>query len=113
MENGAYEKIVSHLEKELELNGSEVADELQMNFVTEHLTKLKPGKRMLTCHHCQKPNQYRNQCCQRKKERDQGAGNKKNAVVNDNRGRTMFDPNSNDNVNRSYNNNTKIEMEEN
>ena len=35
LESGTYEQIVSHLEKELELNGLEVPDELQKNTVTQ------------------------------------------------------------------------------
>ena len=34
MENGTYEQIVTHLEKELELNRLESPDESQMNTVT-------------------------------------------------------------------------------
>ena len=35
LEKGTYEQIVSHLEKELELNGFEAPDELQINTVTQ------------------------------------------------------------------------------
>ena len=35
LENGTYEQIVSHLEKELGLNGLEFPDELQINTVTQ------------------------------------------------------------------------------
>ena len=35
LENGTYEQIVSHLEKELELNGLEDPDEMQINTVTQ------------------------------------------------------------------------------
>ena len=34
MENGTYEQIVTHLERELELNSLEYHDETQMNTVT-------------------------------------------------------------------------------
>ena len=34
LENGIYEQIVTHLEKELGLNGLEAADELQVNTVS-------------------------------------------------------------------------------
>ena len=44
LENGTYEQIVSHLERELELNGLEAPDELQKTPVTQHATKLKPEK---------------------------------------------------------------------
>ena len=39
LENSTYEQIVSHLEKELELNGLEAPDELQINTVTSCTTK--------------------------------------------------------------------------
>ena len=35
LENGTYEQIVSHLERELELNGLEAADEMPINTVTQ------------------------------------------------------------------------------
>ena len=35
LENGTYEQIVSHLERELELNGVEAPDELPINTVTQ------------------------------------------------------------------------------
>ena len=34
MENGTHEQIVSHLERELELNGLEAPDEMPLNTVT-------------------------------------------------------------------------------
>ena len=39
MENGTYEEIVSHLDRELGLNGLEAPDELQMNFVMHQATQ--------------------------------------------------------------------------
>ena len=39
MENGAYEQIGSHLEIELQLNGLEAPDELQINTVTQQATQ--------------------------------------------------------------------------
>ena len=46
LENGRNEKIVSHLEKELELNGLEAPDELHINTVTQQTTQhtTKPRK---------------------------------------------------------------------
>ena len=43
LENGTHEQIVTHLEKELELNGSEAPDALQINTVSQ-----KPQTLMLT-----------------------------------------------------------------
>ena len=39
LENGTYEQILSHLEGELELNGLEAPDELQINTLTQQATQ--------------------------------------------------------------------------
>ena len=62
LENGTYKQIVTHLEKELELNGLEAPDELQVNTVSQQLTKANADRSKPTCHHCGKPGHYRNQC---------------------------------------------------
>ena len=66
LENGTYEQIVSHLEWELELNGLEAPDEMQLNSVMQQDPQQNPGKPKPTCHHCKKPGHYRNQCRQLK-----------------------------------------------
>ena len=38
LENGTFEQIVTHLEEELELNGLEAPDELQINTLSQHAT---------------------------------------------------------------------------
>ena len=87
LENGTFEQIVSHLERELELNGLEAPDEMQINTVTQQDSKRNPEKPKLTCHHCKNPGRYRNQCRQLKKEREQNdtdknsAGNNKNSNI--------------------------------
>ena len=55
LENSPCEQIVSDFEKELELNGLEAPDELQINTVTQHAAKLNPEKPKPTCHHCKEP----------------------------------------------------------
>ena len=75
LENGTYEQIVSHLERELELNGLEAPDEMQLNAVMQQDTQQNTGKPKPTCHHCKKPGHYRNQCRQLKREKDQGQNN--------------------------------------
>ena len=62
LENGTYEQIVTHLEKEIELNGLEAPDELQLNTVSQHATNTNANRPNLTCHHCRKPRHYSNQC---------------------------------------------------
>ena len=66
LENGTFEQIVTHLERELELNGLEAPDEMQLNTVMQQGTQHNSEKRKPTCHHCKKPGHYRNQCRQLK-----------------------------------------------
>ena len=61
LENGTYEQIVSHLERQLELNGLEAPDEMQLNTVMQQNTQQNSEKPRPTCHHCKKPGHYRNQ----------------------------------------------------
>ena len=55
LENGTYEQIVSHLERELELNGLEAPDEMPINTVTQQAPQQSSNKPRPTCHHCKKP----------------------------------------------------------
>ena len=55
LENGTYEQIMFHLERELELNGLEAPDEMQINTVTQQASPQKLEKAKPTCHHCKKP----------------------------------------------------------
>ena len=66
LENGTYEQIVSHLERELELNGLEAPDEMPINTVTQQAPQQKANKPRPTCHHCKKQGHYQNQCRQLK-----------------------------------------------
>ena len=54
LENGTDEQIVSHLERELELNGWEAPDEMQINSVTQQISQENSEKSKPTCHHCKK-----------------------------------------------------------
>ena len=51
-EDGTYEKIVSHLERELELNGLEAPDEMPINTVTQQAPQQNSNKPRPTCHLC-------------------------------------------------------------
>ena len=55
LENGTYEPIVSHLKRELELNGLEAPDEMPINTVTQQAPQQNSEKPKPTCHHCKKP----------------------------------------------------------
>ena len=56
LENGTYEQIVTHLEKELELNGLEAPDEQRINIVSQHATNINADRPKPTCHHFKKTN---------------------------------------------------------
>ena len=60
LEKGKYEQIVSHLERELELNGLEAPDEMPINTVTQQAPQQNSNKHKPTCHHCKKPGHYQN-----------------------------------------------------
>ena len=96
LENGTYENIVSHLERELELNGLEAPDEMPINTVTQQAPQQKSNKPRPTCHHCKKPGHYQNQCHQLEREKDQTRNNI-TSVNNNNNGsaQTNFNPNNN------------------
>ena len=96
LENGTYEQIVSHLERELELNGLEAPDEIQLNTVMQQDTQQNSGKPKPTCHHCKKPGHYRNQCRQLKRGKDQAQNNANSAADNkNNNGSTQTNSNPN------------------
>ena len=98
LENGTYEQIVSHLERKLELNGLEAPEEMPINTVTEQAPQQISDQPKPTCHHCEKPGHYQNQCRQLKREKDQTRNNVNSA--NNNNGSAQ--PNSNPNNKVSY-----------
>ena len=83
LENGTYERIESHLERELELNGLEAPDDLQINTMTQQAAQQNSEKPKPTGQHCDKPSHCRNQCRQLKREKDQ-AQNKTNSTDTNN-----------------------------
>ena len=102
LENGTYEQIVTHLERELELNGLEAPDELPINNVSQQPTNTNADRPKPTYHQCKKPGNYRNQCRLLKKQQEQTENNQNNP------GNKNSDANtSNPNSNVSNNNNNK------
>ena len=55
LENGTYEQIVTHLERELELNGLEAPDEPPVNTVSHNTANANADRTKPTCHYCKKP----------------------------------------------------------
>ena len=77
LENGTYEQMITHLEKELELNGLEAPDELQIKTVGHNTANTNADRLKLTCDHCKKPGHHRNQCrlLKRRKEHSESTEN--------------------------------------
>ena len=96
-ENGTYEQIVSHLERELELNGLEAPDEMPINTVTQQAPQQNSNKPRPTCHHCKKPGHYQNQCLQLKREKDQTRNNTNSANNNNGSAQRNSNPKNNNN----------------
>ena len=108
LENGTYEQIVTHLERELELNGLEAPDELPINNASQQPTNTNADRPKPTCHHCKKPGHYRNQCRLLKKQRETTENNQNNPG-NKNSDANISNPNSNANNNNNKRNNNRAE----
>ena len=104
LENGTYEQIVTHLEKELELNGLETPDELQINPVSHNTVNSNADRAIPTCHYCKKSGYYENQCRLLKKQREQTENNQNNPGNKSSYANTS---NPNGNVNNPNNNNNR------
>ena len=103
--NVTYEQIVTHPARELELNGLEAPDELQINNVNQQLTNTNADRSKPTCPHCKKPGRHRNQCRLLKKQREQTENNQ-NIPGNKNSDVNTSNPNSNVNNNNNNNKNS-------
>ena len=71
LEKGTLEQIVTHLERELELKGLEVPNELQINTVSHHTATINADRPKPTCHHCKKPGPCQNECRLLKRQNEQ------------------------------------------
>ena len=94
LENGTYEQIVSHLERELEFNDLEAPDEMPVNTVTQQVPQQNSNKPRLTCHHCKKADHYQNQCRQLKRDKDQSRNDTNSANNNNGSAQTNSNPNN-------------------
>ena len=108
LQNGTFEQIVSHIERELKLNGLEAPDEMQINTVTQQASKQNSEKPEPTYHHCKKPGHYQNQCRQLKREKNQTRNNTNSANNNNESAQTNPNPNSNKVINNTKGNNINI-----
>ena len=106
LENGTYEQIMTHLEKELELNGLEAPDELQTNTVSHNTVSANADRTKPTCHYCKNPGHYKNQCRLLKKQREQ-TENIRNNPGNKNSDANTSNPNGNINNPNNNNRNSK------
>ena len=113
LENGLYEQIVSHLERESELKGLEAADEMQKNTVAQQATQQNSGKLKPHCHHCKKPGHYRKPGRQLKREKDQVRKSTKSADnSNKNNGNVQTSSSCNNRASTNTNvNNTNIQKD--
>ena len=102
LENGKYEQIVTHLERELELNVLEAPDELQINTVSHNTVNANADRTKRTCHYCKKPGHCKNHCRLLKKQREQTENNQNNPG---NKNTDVNTCNPSGNVNNPNNNN--------
>ena len=89
LENATYEEIVTHSERELELNGLEEGDDIPVPTMSTAPTATRPGTGLLssgidpniTCNYCKKPGHVKDDCRKLKrkeeKRRDDGQDTKK------------------------------------
>ena len=79
LENATYEEIVTHLERELELNGLEEGDDIHVPTMSTAPTATRPGTGLLssgidpniTCNHCKKPGHVKDDCRKLKRKEEQ------------------------------------------
>ena len=79
LENATYEEIVTHLERELELNGLEEGDNIPVPTMSTAPTATRPGTGLLssgidpniTCNYCKKPGHVKDDCRKLKRKEQQ------------------------------------------
>ena len=74
LENGTYDQIVAHLERELELSGVENDGELTIPTMTVPPNDIQQNNEQtkVVCHYCKKPGHVIRECCKRmRKEQEQ------------------------------------------
>ena len=79
LENASYEEIVTHLERELELNGLEEGNDIPVPTISTAPTATRPGTGLLssgidpniTCNYCKKPGHVKDDCRKLKRKEEQ------------------------------------------
>ena len=79
LENATYEEIVTHLERELELNGLEEGDDIHVPTMSTTPTATQPGTGLLSsgidpnisCNYCTKPGHVKDDCRKLKRKEEQ------------------------------------------
>ena len=79
LKNATYEEIVTHLERELELNGLEEGDDIPVPTMSTAPTATRPGTGLLssgidpniTCNYCKKPGHIKDDCRKLKRKEEQ------------------------------------------
>ena len=78
---------------------------MSMNTVAQQAPQQNSNKHKPTCHHCEKPRHYQNQCCQLKREKYQTRNNTNSANNNNGSAQTNSNPNNNKVANNTKGNN--------
>ena len=86
LENATYEEIVTHLERELELNGLEEGDDIHVPTMFTAPTATRPGTGFLsegidpgtTCNYSKKPGHVKDECQKLKRKEEQKRNNGQN-----------------------------------
>ena len=96
---------MTHLERELELNGLEAPDELQINTVSHNTANVNADRTKPTCPYCKKPGHYKNQCRLLKMQKEQSEAQNIPGNKNSGANKSMRINNTNKNNNNSKNSN--------
>ena len=104
LENNTFEQIVTHFERELELNGLEAPDELQTISLNQQATNTNADRPKPTCYHCKIRRHCRNQYRHLRRQKKQNRGTQSNSGNKNSGANSPIPDNSNNNKNNNNNN---------